>query len=68
MEKEGIRHSFFEKEMRSQILTMARSSMSENAKINIQVMDNDVSEREKVDEVNHYIQQLVNSEYSVPQI
>ena len=54
--------------MRSQILTMARSSMSENAKINIQVMDNDVSEREKVDEVNHYIQQLVNFEYSVPQI
>ena len=31
-------------------------------------MDNDVSEREKVDEVNHYIQQLVNFEYSVPQI
>ena len=31
-EKTGIRHSYFEKGMRSQILTMKRSSQSENSK------------------------------------
>ena len=76
-EKNGVRHSFFEKQMRSQIMTMARSSQSENSKISISVnelnrrldmMDSEVSDKEKVDEIDHYVQQLINSEYSIPQI
>ena len=35
--KEGIRHSYFEKHMRSQILTQKGSSMSEQSKMNILV-------------------------------
>ena len=58
-------------------MTMARSSQSENSKISISVnelncrfemMDNNISDEEKIAEVDHYIQQLVNSEYSVSQI
>ena len=34
-EKQGIRHSYFKKEMRSQVLTMQRSSQSENSKFKV---------------------------------
>ena len=36
-DKEGIRHSYFEKSMRSQILTMKKSSQSEHSKCSILV-------------------------------
>ena len=58
-------------------MTMARSSQSENSKISnsvnelncrFEMMDNNISDEEKIAEVDHYIQQLVNSEYSVSQI
>ena len=54
--KEGIRTSYFEKEMRSQTLTMKRSSQSENSKISIltnelnrrfQMMDTEITIEEK---------------------
>ena len=35
--KEGLRHSYYEKEMGSQILTMSNSSQPENAKFSILV-------------------------------
>ena len=34
-DRSGLRHSFFEKDMRSQILTMKKSSQSENQKYSI---------------------------------
>ena len=76
-EKKGIRHSFYEKEMRSQILTHKKSSQSEQSKYNIlvnelcrrfEVLDKDIPVEEKVMIVDHYTQQLVNSGYSKEQI
>ena len=42
-DKEGIKHSYFEKPMHSQILTMSRSSQAENSKFSILV--NELSRR-----------------------
>ena len=36
-EKTGLRHSYFEKSMRSQIMTQKRSSQSEQSKVSILV-------------------------------
>ena len=75
--KEGIRFSYFEKEMRNQVLTQKRSSMSENAKVSIltnelnrrfEMVDDKIEKEEKTDIVNHFTQQLVNSGYAWPQI
>ena len=63
--------------MQSQVMTMSRSSQSENSKISISVnelnrrfemMEYMISEDERVAEVYHYVQQLINSEYSITQI
>ena len=35
--EDGVRHSYYEKPMRSQILTMSKSSQSENSKFSILV-------------------------------
>ena len=76
-ERQGIRHSYFEKDMRSQILTMKQSSQSEQSKFNIlvneltrrfEVLDKDITVDEKIDIVDHYTQQLVNSGYGLEQI
>ena len=76
-EREGIRHSYFEKEMRSQVLTMKLSSQSEQSKFSIlvnelqrrfEVMDEKISIDEKTEIVDHFTQQLVNSKYSEEQI
>ena len=54
---DGVRHSYYEKEIRSQILTMDRSSMPENAKFSIlvnelnrrfEVMDSKIDQNEIV--------------------
>jgi len=45
-EKEGLRHSYFEKNMRSQLMTMKRSSQSEHSKFSILV--NELSRRFEV--------------------
>ena len=75
--KEGIRHSYFEKKMRSQILTMKQSSQSENSKISIltnelnrrfQMMDENISTKEKIEKIEKFTQQLVNSGYQWSQI
>ena len=75
--KEKIRHSYYEKEMRSQILTEKRSSQSENQKFAIltnemnrrmQMMDEDVGLEEQIEKVDHFTQQLVNSGYKWGQI
>ena len=76
-EKGGVRHSYFEKDMRAQVLTMKRSSQSEQSKYSIlvneltrrfEVMDKDISVAEKTEIVDHYTQQLRNSGYSSDQI
>ena len=76
-EKEKIRHSYFEKEMRSQVLTEKRSSQAENQKFAIltneltrrlQMMDDEIGENERVCKINHFTQQLINSGYQWEQI
>ena len=76
-EKEGLRHSYFEKGMRSQIMTMKRSSQSEQSKVSIlvneltrrfDVLDEKIEINEKIGIINHYTQQLLNSGYSTEQI
>ena len=76
-DKSGLRHSFYEKDMRSQILTMKNSSQSEQSKYSIlvneltrrfEVMDSEIGVKEKIDIVDHYTQQLVNSGYASEQI
>ena len=75
-EPEGIRHSFFEKPMRSQILTMQRSAQSEKSKMSIlvnelnrrfEVVDDLVDGDEKKEIVEHFTKQLVNSGYRYSQ-
>ena len=76
-DENGIRNSFHEKPMKSQILTEKRSSQSEQSKYSIlvnelnrrfEVLDNKISISEKVEIVDHYTQQLVNSGYAPEQI
>ena len=71
-EKDRIRHSYYEKEMRNQVLTEKRSSQSENQKFAIltnelnrrlQMMDENITEKEQVEKINHFTQQLINSGY-----
>ena len=71
--KDGIHHSYFEKLMRSQILTMKRSAQSENSKNAILtnelnrrflMMDRSIGEEERTQKVDQFTQQLVNSGYS----
>ena len=77
LEKCGIRHSYYEKDMRSQIMTMKRSSQSEQSKFSIlvnelnrrfEVLDSKIELSEKIEIVNHYTQQLKNSGYSNDQM
>ena len=76
-EEIGLRHSFYEKNMRSQILTQKKSSQSEQSKYSIlvnelnrrfEVLDDRIPIDEKITIVDHYTQQLVNSGYSGEQI
>ena len=71
-DKNGIRHSYYEKPMRNQVLTMKRSSMSENSKTSILtnelnrrflMMDREISIEEKIEKVDKFTQQLINSGY-----
>ena len=73
----GISHSYFEKEMRSQVLTMKRSSMSDQSKFSIlvnelnrrfEVMSEDVELKEKIEIIDKFTQQLVNSGYDYKMI
>ena len=75
--KEKLRHSYYEKEMRSQVLTEKRRSQAENQKFAIltnelnrrlQMMDGEVEEDEQIEKIDHYSQQLVNSGYQWGQI
>ena len=74
---EGISHSYFEKHMRSQVLTMRKSSMPETSKYSIlvnelnrrfEVMSEDITVEERVNTVDKFTQQLVNSGFSYTQI
>ena len=69
----GIRHSYFEKSMRSQMLTMSESSQPENAKFSIlvnelnrrsEVMDKQICQSEKIEIIDHFTTQLRNSGYN----
>ena len=74
---EGIRHSYYEKPMRNQVLTEKRSSMSEHSKMAILtnelnrrflMMDDGIPTEEKIEKIDQYTQQLYNSGYAWPQI
>ena len=76
-EKWGICHSYFEKEVRSQILVMERSAMGNQSKYAImtnelhrrfEVVHERIDQKEKLEIVNKYTQQLVNSGYDRGQI
>ena len=76
-EEWGISHSYYEKEMRSQVLLMERSAMSAQSKYSImtnelrrrlEVLHDKIEVREKLEIVNKYTQQLVNSGYGRNQI
>ena len=75
--KEKIRHFYFEKGMRSQVLTEKRSSQAENQKFAIltnelnrrmQMMDEEIDENEQIEIIDHFSQQLGNSGYQWSQI
>ena len=75
--KDGISHSYYEKPMRSQVLTMRRSSQAEKSKFSIlvnelnrrfEVMHEKVTIEEKIRVVDKFCQQLVNSGYSYLQV
>ena len=72
----GISHLYFEKIMRSQVLTMKRSSMPDQSKFSIlvnelnrrfEVMSGDVTIEEKIEVINKFTKQLVNSGYDFSQ-
>ena len=72
-EYEGIRHTYFEKEMRAQVLTMQKSSQGEQSKISIlvnelvrrfEVMDDKLEIGEQIKIIDHFTTQLKNSGYS----
>ena len=71
-EKSGIRHSYFEKHMRSQVLTMQRRCQAETSKFSIlvnelvrrfEVMDDEIEVTEEEEIVDHFTTQLRNSGY-----
>ena len=73
----GISHSYYEKSMRSQVLTTRRSSQPENSKFSIlvnelnrrfEVMSTDIKIEEKIEVIEKFCQQLVNSGYDYPQV
>ena len=75
-ENSGIRHSYYEKGMRSQVLTMQRSSMAEKSKYSIlvneivrrfEVMEDNLPIKEQISIIDHYTKQLRNSEYEYKQ-
>ena len=75
-EESGIRHSYFEKGMRSQVLTMQRSSQAETSKFSIlvnelvrrfEVMDDEVEINEEIEIIDHFSKQLRNSGYEYKQ-
>ena len=76
-EEWGICHSYYEKEVRSQVLLMERSAMGKQSKYSImtnelrrrfEVIHERIDMKEKIDIVNKYTQQLVNSGYDRTQI
>ena len=76
-EEWGVNHSYFEKEVKSQVLLMERSAMSKNSKFSImsnelkrrlEVLNEKIGKAEKIQIVNKYTQQLKNSGYGRRQI
>ena len=72
-ELDGIRHSYFEKEMRAQVLTMEKSSQADQSKISIlvnelvrrfEVMDDKLEKKEQIEVIDHFTRQLKNSGYN----
>ena len=76
-EGDGLNHSYFEKEMRNQVLVVERSALSRNSimaimsnelRRRLEVLGESVNLIEKEKVINKYAQQLVNSEYNWKQI
>ena len=68
--KHGIQHSYFEKSMRSQVLTMQRSSQAESSKVSIlvnelvrrfEVMSDKLEVEEEKEIIDHFTVQLKSS-------
>ena len=77
MGPEGMEHTYFEKQMKNQVLLVERSSISRNQLMSImsnemrrrlEVIGEKVPKEEKNKVVNKYIQQLINSDYNWKQI
>ena len=75
--EEGIAHSYFEKQMRNQVLLVERSAMgkqslfailSNELRRRLEVLDEKLPLNEKIQVVNKFTQQLVNSEFAWKQI
>ena len=72
-EKQGNRHSYFEKEMRSQVLTQQRSSQGEKSILvnelvrRFEVIDDKIELKEQVEIIAHFTTQLKNSGYDYKQ-
>ena len=73
----SLKHSYFEKGMRNQTLVVERTSMSRQSIMSIMsnelvrrlsVLDENLEQSERLQVVEKYVQQLVNSEYSWKQI
>ena len=67
-ELEGVRHSYFEKPMRSQLLTHKKSSQSEQSKYDIlvnelnrrfEVQDEKIGLDEKIEIIDHFVQHCI---------
>ena len=75
--EDGIEHTYFEKTMKNQTLLMERSSLGRQQKMSImtnelrrrlETLDDNLSQNETISVMDHYIQQLVNSEFGWRQI
>ena len=73
----GLKHTYFEKSMRNQVLLVERTAMSRQALYNVlsnelrrrmEVLDEEISEKDMLEVVERFVQQLVNSEFNVKQI
>ena len=76
-EIDGLKHTYYEKSMRNQILQVEKTAMSRKSLYNIlsnelrrrmEVLDEDITEKDMKEVVDNFVQQLVNSEFNIKQI
>jgi len=76
-DKEGLKHTYFEKSMRNQVLLLERTSMSRQSlnsilsnelRRRLEVLDDHISDEEANLVIEKFVQQMVNSEFTWKQI